>query len=139
MASPPTTIVPLPVVVAKHRIFLAAERFTAEVIIDPRVASAVIGEVPCPVEVSVAIDVNVPRAVRSEVSLAINRCVVSCANLGISRPIISRNISIAIDGNVMSRAKVLLSRQVSFLELFIPCDVSLANRVHPGFLIDRYM
>jgi hypothetical protein len=138
MASPPTTIVPLPVVIAEGRILPTAERFTAEVIIDPRVASAVIGEVPCPVEVSVPIDLNVPCAVRGEVSLAINRCVVSCANLGVPRPI-SRDISIAIDGNVISRAKVLLSRQVSFLELFIPCDVSLANRVHPGFLIDRYM
>jgi hypothetical protein len=136
MASPPTTIVPLPVVIAKHCIFLAAERFTAEVIIDPCVASAVIGEVPCAVEVSDAINLNVPCAVRGEVSLAINRCVVACANLGVPRPI-SRDISITIDGNVMSRAKVLLFRHVSFLKLFIPHDVSLTNRIRPSVLIDR--
>jgi hypothetical protein len=155
MASPPTTIVPLPVVIAKHCIFLAAERFTAEVVINPCVASAVIGEVPRPVarEVSVAIyrevvartkllrvsgaiNLNVPCAVRREVSLAINRCVVACANLGVPHPI-SRDISITIDSNIMSRAKLLVPRHVSLPKSLIPREISLANSVHPGVLTDR--
>src|SRR5947199_137916 len=41
-------------------------------------------------------------------------------------PTIDCEVSVAIDGNVAPRAKILIPRQVS-----------LANRPHPGLLIDR--
>jgi hypothetical protein len=144
MVSPPTTIVPLPVVIAEGRILSTAERFTAEVIIDPRVASTVIGEVLCPVEVSVAINLNVPCAVRGEVSLAINRCVIArTVNLRVFRPI-DREVSLAIDGNVSCPihrhiSLVVGSNITSRASLLVPRDVLLPNRVHPGFLIDRHV
>jgi hypothetical protein len=98
VTSPPTTIVPLPVVIPKGRILVTPERLTAEVIINSPVASTIIGKVPCAVEVSVAINghviactklvsvsitinLNVFRAVRREVSLAIHLGIVSSTKL----------------------------------------------------------
>jgi len=50
MAPPPTTIVPLSVVIAEDRILLAAKRVAPEVIIDRKIAPTIKREV------SVAID-----------------------------------------------------------------------------------
>ncbi|PYI40495.1 MAG: hypothetical protein DMF12_13120, partial [Verrucomicrobia bacterium] len=95
MASPPTAIVPLSVVIAEDRILLTTERGTAEVIINSYIATTIIREVPCPVS--------------RDVSVAINR-----------------EVSLPIDGNVLSRAKVSIARQVS-----------LAIRARPSVLIDH--
>src|SRR5882724_159614 len=105
VASPPTTMVPLPVVIAEGRIPLAAERLTTPVISDPHIASTIIGGVTCPVdrEVSIPIDrhviattklirvagainLGIPCSVSREVSLTINI---------VSRPI-NRDVPIAI-------------------------------------------
>src|SRR5206468_4276595 len=61
VASPPTTIVPLPVVIAEGRIPLAAERVTTPVISDSHIASTIIGGITCPVhrDVPIAIHRNV--------------------------------------------------------------------------------
>src|SRR4029077_9292936 len=61
VASPPTAIVPLPVVIAEGRIPLAVERVTTPVISDAHIASTIIGGVTCPVdrEVSIPIDRHV--------------------------------------------------------------------------------
>ena len=126
MAAPPTTIVPLPVVIAEGRILLTAESGTVEVIINRPIASTIIGEVPCAVDrdvpipihryvvasaklvhVSITINLNVLRAVRREVSLAINRYAVASANVGVSCPI-RRHVSLAVDGDIVSRAKLLI-------------------------------
>ena len=141
MAAPPTTIVPLPVVIAEGRILLTAESGTVEVIINRHIASTIIGEVPCAVDrdvpipihryvvasaklvhvainhcavagaklvhVSITINLNVLRAVRREVSLAINRYAVASANVGVSCPI-RRHVSLAVDGDIVSRAKLLI-------------------------------
>jgi hypothetical protein len=45
MVSPPTTIVPLSVVIAEGRILLAAKRRAAEVIVDRNIPSSVIRKV----------------------------------------------------------------------------------------------
>src|SRR5437667_2344661 len=86
MASPPTTIVPLSVVIAEDRILLTAERRTVEVVINSRVASAIIGEIA--------------PLVDSEVSVPIKRYIVARTKLirvsihvGVPRPI-DRDISI---------------------------------------------
>src|SRR2546425_245397 len=79
MAPPPTTIVPLSVVIAEGRILLAAKRGAAEVIVNRKIA-----------------------------------------------PTIKREVSVAIDGNIVSRAKIPIAR-----------EVLLAKRAHPGVLIDH--
>jgi hypothetical protein len=56
VASPPTTIVPLPVVIAEGRIPLAAERVTMPVIGDCHVASTIKRSVLCPINRNVSID-----------------------------------------------------------------------------------
>lgn len=120
MASPPTAIVPLPVVIAERRIPLTAERSTVDVVIDSRIASTVIGEVAF--------------LVGSEVSVPINRQVIASTKLvGVSFTInfdipcsIHRYVSFAIDSSVVSRAKLLVPRNVSF-----------AIRLHPRVLIHR--
>jgi hypothetical protein len=159
MASPPTTIVPLPVVIAEGRILLTAERGTAEVVINSHIASAIIGEVPCPVEVpihdyvvtrtkligiSITINIEVSVPIDCEVSVAVNHYVVASTKfVGVAIAIhlnvpcpINRVVSVAIDGNVVSRAQLLVPRDVSLPKSLIPRDVSLANLVHPGVLID---
>src|SRR5213075_3457506 len=55
VTSPPTAIVPLPVVIAEGRIPLAAERVTTPVISDSHIASTIIGGVTCPVDREVSI------------------------------------------------------------------------------------
>jgi hypothetical protein len=143
MASPPITIVPLSVVIAEDRILLTVERGTAEVIINSHIASTIIREVPCPIEVGLAINgyaiasainLDIPCPIDRELSLPINRYAVPSTklvgvsitiNVEVSRPI-NREVSVAVDGNIASRAKVLIARQVS-----------LAIRAHPGVLIDH--
>jgi hypothetical protein len=142
MASPPTTIVPLSVVIAKGRILSTAERGTVEVIINRHIASTIIGEVSCPVarEVSIAIhryiaartiNLRVSRPIDRDISLAINGSV-SCPvrrdislaiNGSVSCPI-RRDISLAINNSVVSRSRLL-----------VPRGVSLAIRAHPGVLL----
>src|SRR5437764_13041571 len=58
VTSPPTAIVPLPVVLAETRIPLAAERGTTPVISDSYIAPTIIGRVRCPIDriVSITID-----------------------------------------------------------------------------------
>jgi hypothetical protein len=56
VASPPTTIVPLPVVIAERRIPLAAERVTTPVISNSRVASTIKRGVLRAIKVLVPID-----------------------------------------------------------------------------------
>jgi hypothetical protein len=151
MASPPTTIVPLPVVIAERRILSTAERVTVEVIINRHIASTIIGEVSCAVDcevsipiddyvvartkligISITINIGVSRPVDRNVSLAIGRYAVATTklvgvaitiNVYVSRPI-HRDVSLAINGNVVARAKLL-----------IPREVSLARRARPSVLI----
>src|SRR5438067_265254 len=56
VASPPTTIVPLPVVIAEGRIPLAAERVSVPAISDSHIASTIKGGVLCAVEVTLTIE-----------------------------------------------------------------------------------
>src|SRR5262249_43151238 len=56
VVSPPTTIVPLPVVIAERRIPLTAERVATPVISDSHIATTIKRSVLCPVEVTVSID-----------------------------------------------------------------------------------
>jgi hypothetical protein len=152
VASPPTTIMPLPVVIAEGRIPLAAERVTTPVIRNPHIASTIIGGVTCPVdrEVSIPIDrhliaiaklIRVASAINlgilcsvdHEVSLTINRYAVPNTRLVriamainiVFRPI-NRDIPVAINRSATSRAKLLFSGQ-----RFVPRDVPLANRARP--------
>ena len=81
-----------------------------------------------------AIHLDVPCPIDRELSLPINRYAVASAKLvsvtvtiNVDMPFpINSNVSIAIDGNVPSRAKVSIARQVS-----------LAIRAGPGVLIDH--
>jgi len=162
MASPPTTVVPLSVVIAERRVLSTAEGFTAEIIINSRIASMIISVVPCPVdrEVSVLIHgyvvvrmklVGVPIMIKlcvsihCEVSLAIHRYVVVSTKLiaiprtihvEVSRPI-HRDVSIAIHRSITSRAKFLVPREVSLAKSLIPREILLAERAHPGVVLDH--
>ena len=144
MAPPPTTIVPLSVVIAEDRILLAAKRVALEVIINRKIAPTIKREVSLAIDrqavastklgsIAIAIKVEVPCPINCNVSLAINRQVVARTKLGssaitinieVSCPI-DREVPVAIDGNVSSRAKISIAR-----------EVSLAKRPHPGVLID---
>src|SRR5882724_5257489 len=119
VASPPTTIVPLPVVIAEGRIPLSAECVATPVISDSAFASTIIGGVPCPVdrEVSIPIDrhviataklirvakminVGVPCAVDREVSLTINRYAVPSTKLVGIASAINLGIPCSVDREV---------------------------------------
>jgi hypothetical protein len=108
MASPPTAIVPLPVVIAERPISLTMERLTTPVVRDSRVASTIERSVLVTIEVSIPIDryvvavtklirvtktihVLVPCPVRRNVSFTIERCVIASTSLG---------VPVAICGNV---------------------------------------
>src|SRR5262249_34110048 len=67
VTSPPTAIVPVPIIIAERRIPVAAERVATPVISDSYVASAIKGGVLCPVD--------------REVTLAIDRYVIATAKL----------------------------------------------------------
>jgi hypothetical protein len=134
MASPPTAIVPFPVVIAERPIPLTAKRVTVPVISNSHVASTIKGGVLCPVdrEVAVAIERSVPVSVDRKVSVAINRHVVARAklirvartiNIKVSRSI-HRDISLSIEGSISSRAKLLIS-----------LEVPLAHPLQPGIAI----
>jgi hypothetical protein len=128
MASPPTAIVPLPVVIAERRILVASESGTVEIIVNPCSASAIIGEVRCAVDrdVSIPIDrhvvattklIRVANAIHLDVPGPVHRYVSFAINVEISRP---------INRSIVSRAKLLI-------------PVSFANRVHPRVLIHRHV
>ncbi len=160
VASPPTTIVPLPVVIAEGRIPLAAERVTTPVISDSHIASTIIGGVTCPVdrEVSIPIDrhviataklirvagainLGIPCSVDREVSLTINRYAVPSTRLvriAITINIVSRpgdrQIPVAINRNVISRAKLLC---VPLTHPFVPREISFSNRAQSGVVFDH--
>jgi hypothetical protein len=107
VTSPPTTIVPLPVVITKGRIPLAAERVTTPVISDSHVASTVIGGVRCPVD--------------RDVSVPIDRYIIATANL----------IRVAKTINV--RVPCAVYRDVSFtirVETFGPVDRDVSIAIH---------
>ena len=163
MASPPTTIVPLPVIIAEGRIPLAAERLTPPVISDSHIASTIIGGVLCAVdrEVSIPIDryviataklirvagainLGIPCSVDREVSLTINRYAVPGTRLvriGITINIVSRpsncDVPIAICRNVTSRTKLLVPLEVPLTHPFVPREVSFANRAQSGVVFDH--
>jgi hypothetical protein len=102
MASPPTAIMPLPVVVAEGCVALAAERITTPVISDSHVASTIIGGVPGPVdrEVSVSVDRNVvANTINVRVLCAVHRGVSFTIRLKISG-LINRDVSVAIDRKI---------------------------------------
>ena len=108
MASPPTTIVPLCVVIAEDRIPLTAERRTVEVVINSRVASTVIGEVAPSVDPEVSVPIKryiVARTKLLRVSITINLNVFH---------VVRREVSLAINRNIISRANGLIPREISF-------------------------
>src|SRR5439155_13924627 len=113
VTSPPTAIVALPVVIAERRILVASESGTVEIIVNPCSPSVVIGEVP--------------RAVGCDVSIPIDRHVVASPKLvGVSITIhldipcpVHRNVSFAINRNIVPSAKLLTS-------------ASLVRCAHPG-------
>src|SRR5262249_18459908 len=117
VASPPPTIVPLPVVIAAHPIPLAAERVTVPVISDAGIASTIKGSVLCPVgrEVSIPVHryvvartklVGVSKTINVGVPHPIHRDVSVTIHVQISCPVDS-DVSIAIEGSVASRAEFL--------------------------------
>jgi hypothetical protein len=138
MTSPPTSIVPLPVVIAEGRISVAAERVTTPVISNSHIASTIIGRVACPVHregsipidryviatakfirVAKAIKLGIPCSVDRDVSLTINRYAVPSTQL----------VGVAITIHV--RVPFPIHRDVSFtirLEISCPvhCDVPIA-------------
>jgi hypothetical protein len=147
MASPPTTIVPLPVVIAEGRIPLAMERLTTPVISDSRFASTIIGGVPCPVdrEVSIPVDryviataklIRVAKTINVGVPCAVHRDVSFTIRVEISCPV-HRDIPIAIHRNVSSRAKLLFPLEVPLTHPFVPGEVSLPNRAQSGVVFDH--
>ena len=139
MASPPTTIVPLSVVIAENRIPLTAERRTVEVVINSRVASAIIGEVAplfdpevsVPIEryivartklIRVSIHVGVPRPIDRDISITIDGYIVPrtkllrvaiTINLNVFHAVRSE-VSLAINRHIISPAKGLIPREISF-------------------------
>src|SRR5262245_12519115 len=58
MAAPPTTGMPLPVVIAEHHVPLAAERVTTPVVSDSNVATTIKSGVLCPVDRDVSIPID---------------------------------------------------------------------------------
>ena len=163
VASPPTTIVPLPVVIAEGRIPLSAECVATPVISDSAFASTIIGGVPCPVDregsipieryviataklirVAKMINVGVPCAVDREVSLTINRYAVPSTRLvriAITINIVSRasnrDIPVAINRSVTSRAKLLFPLEVPLTHPFVPREVLFSNRAQSGVVFDH--
>jgi hypothetical protein len=133
MASPPTTIVPLPVVIAERPIPLAAERVTAPVISDSHVASTIIGGVRGPVdrEVSIPIDCYVIAATKLiRVPKTINVCVPCPIDL---------EVSIAIDRYVVAFTKLVRVSKTINVRVPCPvhCDISFAIRVEISGPIHR--
>jgi hypothetical protein len=111
MASPPITIVPLPVVIVEGRIPLVSERVATPVICDSHVVTTIKGGVLCPVEVLISIDrhiIAIAKLVR--VSKTINvrvPCPVHDVSFAIRVEIsgpVDRDIPIAITINVVSGA-----------------------------------
>src|SRR5262249_35618412 len=99
VASPPTAIVPVPVVIVEGRIAVAAERVATPVISDSYVATAIKGGVLCPVD--------------REVTLAIDRYVIATAklirvaktiNVGVLRPV---EVTLAIDRYVVPSTRLV--------------------------------
>ena len=108
MASPPTTIVPLSVVIAEDRIPLTAKRRTVEVVINSRVASTVIGEVAPLVDPEVSVPIK-------RYIVATTKLVGASITVNIDIPCsIHRYVSFAIDRSVVSRSKGLIPREISF-------------------------
>jgi hypothetical protein len=144
MASPPTAVVPLPVIIAKRPIPLAAERVTAPVISDSRITSAIKRGVPGPVdgEVSIPIDryviaiaklIRVPKTINVCVPCPVHRDVPFTIRVEISCPV-HRHIPVAINRNVMSRAKLLFPLEIALAHPFVPGEVSLPNRGQSGVM-----
>src|SRR5204863_4175935 len=126
MASPPTTIVPLPVVIAEGRIPLAAERVSVPAISDSHIASTIKGGVLCAVEVTLTIE----RYVVARTKLV---GVSETINVGVPCPV-HCDIPIAIHRNVTSRTKLL---RVPLTHSFVPGEVSLANRAQSAVVFDH--
>jgi hypothetical protein len=140
MASPPPTIVPLPVIIAEGPISLAAERITVPAINDSRIPSTIKSGVACPVdrEISIAIElyvvaltklIGVSKTINVSVPCAVHRDVPFTIHIKVSGPI-DRDIPIAIHRNLTSRTELLFPLHVSLTHSFVPGEVSLPNRGH---------
>jgi hypothetical protein len=135
VASPPTAVVPLPVVIAEGRIPLAAKRVTPPVIRDSHVATTIKGGVLCAVEVTPAIDryvvaiaklIAITKPINVGIFVPVNRDVSFTIRVGISIPV-HRNVSVAIHRNVTTRTKLLFSLGVPFTHPFVPGEIPLPN------------
>jgi hypothetical protein len=133
---------PLPVVIAEHRISLAAERGAAPVICDSRVVTTIKGGILCPIhrDVSIAIDcdviavaklIRVALTINVSVPCPVHRDISFTIRVDVSRPVrcdtpvaIRRNVSVAIEGSVRSLVKRLVSG-----------EVPLAHRLQSGISI----
>jgi len=144
MAPPPTAIVPLSVVIAERRILSPAKRGAVEVIVDRNIPSTIkrevsvvvidrhvvaatkLGTIAINVEVSCSINCNVPIAICRQfvASTELGRIAIAI-DVNVSCPI-NRELSIAIDRSIASRAKIPIAR-----------EVLLARRAHPGVLLDH--
>jgi hypothetical protein len=133
---------PLPVVIAEHRISLAAERVAAPVICDSRVVTMIKGRVLCPThrDVSIAIDryviavsklIRVALTINISVPCPVHRDISFKISVDVSRPVrcdtpvaIHGGVSVAIEGSVRSLVKRLVSG-----------EVPLAHRLQSGISI----
>jgi hypothetical protein len=133
---------PLPVVIAEHRVPLTAERVATPVICDSRVVTAIVRGVLCPIhrDVSIAIDryviaiaklIRVALTINVSVPCPIHRDISFTIRVDVSRPVrcdtpvaIRRNVSVAIEGSVRSLVKRLVSG-----------EVPLAHRLQSGISI----
>jgi hypothetical protein len=131
------------VVIAERRILLAAKRSAVEVIVDRNIPPTIKREVSIVVidrQVvaatklgAIAINVEVSCSINCNVPIAICRQFVASTKLGRTATTIdvdvsaaiNRDVSLAIDRSIASRAKISITRQVS-----------LMNRAHPGVVID---
>ena len=92
VACPPTTIVPLPVVVAEHRILLAAERVAVPIVSDPGIWSTIIsGGIRCLIDADISVSIN--RYVITPIRTA------TTINIGVSVAV-RRYVSVAIDRRI---------------------------------------
>ena len=117
VASPPTPIVPLPVVIAEGRIPLAAERVATPVISNSHIAATIKRGVLCAVDrnVSIPIDryiiaianlIRVASTINLGVPCPVHRDVSFTVRVGISRPI-DREVSLTINRYVVPSTRLV--------------------------------
>src|SRR5262245_18966439 len=144
MAAPPTTGMPLPVVIAEHHVPLAAERVTTPVVSDSNVATTIKSGVLCPIDrdVSIPIDryviataklIGVARTVNVRVSSPVHCDVPFTIHADVSCPV-HRGIPFAIPidvcraiGRDISAARCRRCGRCRPSRPGVPRNVSLAN------------